>query len=64
VLARGFALVKGADGGFKRRAAAIKPGEALTLTFADGEAKAVAGGKPEPKSARDAPKKPGQGDLF
>ena len=64
VLARGFALVKGADGGFKRRAAAIKAGEALTLTFADGEAKAAALGKADGKPVRETAKKPGQGDLF
>jgi exodeoxyribonuclease VII large subunit len=60
VLERGFALVKG-EGGLKRRAADLKPGEALTLTFADGDAAATAGGKPSPKRI---PGKPGQGDLF
>ena len=42
VLERGFALVRGEDGKVRRRAAAMKPGEALTLTFADGETPAVA----------------------
>jgi exodeoxyribonuclease VII large subunit len=60
VLERGFALVRGTDGKVYRRAAQIKPGEHLRLTFADGDAAAVAeGGKPRPKkSASD------QGDLF
>jgi exodeoxyribonuclease VII large subunit len=36
VLARGFALVRAADGSFRREAAAVVRGEALALTFADG----------------------------
>ncbi|MCP5412500.1 MAG: exodeoxyribonuclease VII large subunit [Alphaproteobacteria bacterium] len=36
VLERGFALVRGADGSVRRRAAQVTPGEALNLTFADG----------------------------
>jgi exodeoxyribonuclease VII large subunit len=61
VLERGFALVRGEDGAVRRRAAAVKPGEMLTLTFADGDKAAVAqGGGPRPKS-----KKPvDQGSLF
>jgi exodeoxyribonuclease VII large subunit len=69
VLERGFALVRAADGTVRRRAAAVQAGEALTLTFADGEAAALAGegpaspgdGKPKP-----AKRKPGtdQGSLF
>ena len=46
------------------RAAAIKAGEALTLTFDDGEAKAAALGKADGKPVRETAKKPGQGDLF
>jgi exodeoxyribonuclease VII large subunit len=61
VLERGFALVKGADGKLRRRAAALKPGETLTLTFADGESAAVAGGTAKPK-AKKSPAD--QGDLF
>jgi exodeoxyribonuclease VII large subunit len=62
VLGRGFALVKG-EGGLKRHAAEIEPGEALTLTFSDGEVGATANGKAGPK--RTTPRgKPGQGDLF
>ncbi|MDE2134580.1 MAG: exodeoxyribonuclease VII large subunit [Alphaproteobacteria bacterium] len=64
VLARGFALVRGADGALRRRAAALVAGEWLSLTFADGTAPAVAGdGGHKPKSA--GKKTPGnQGDLF
>jgi exodeoxyribonuclease VII large subunit len=64
VLERGFALVRGEDGTVRRRAEAIANGESLTLTFADGEARAVAGeGDGKPKTAK---KKPGvdQGSLF
>jgi exodeoxyribonuclease VII large subunit len=61
VLERGFALVKGADGKLRRRAAQLKPGEALTLTFADNEAPAVSGGTAKPK-AKKSPAD--QGDLF
>jgi exodeoxyribonuclease VII large subunit len=65
VLARGFALVRGSDGHLKRRAASIKPVETLTLTFADGETKAVATGKPEVRPARRFLwRDKGQGDLF
>ena len=35
VLARGFALVRSADGAMLRRAAAVKPGAALDIEFAD-----------------------------
>jgi exodeoxyribonuclease VII large subunit len=61
VLERGFALVRGENGKVRRRAAAVKPGEALTLTFADGDKQAVAEGGP----ARAKGKKPvDQGSLF
>jgi len=57
VLQRGFALVRGEDGRVRRRAAAIAAGDALTLTFADGETKARAedNGKPAPKSPPKPP---------
>ena len=63
VLERGFALVRGADGSVRRRAATITSGESLTLTFLDGDTKAVAGEGGGPKTMR---KKPGkeQGSLF
>ena len=52
----------------RRRAGSIKPGESLTLTFADGEARAVTGpvsgeGETKPKNPRK--KTPAdQGSLF
>jgi exodeoxyribonuclease VII large subunit len=66
VLERGFALVRGGDGTVRRRAAAVQPAEALHITFADGEAKAVAGGEPSPPNPKPRAKRPGgsQGDLF
>ena len=62
VLARGFALVRGADGTVRRRAAEVRPGEALTLTFADGDVKAgePGGGAPRPRKAKASD----QGSLF
>jgi exodeoxyribonuclease VII large subunit len=63
VLERGFALVRGGDGTLRRQAAALVPGEALTLTFGDGSAPAVAGSHATPrKPPKTAPGK--QGDLF
>ena len=61
VLERGFALVKGEDGKVRRRAAALKPGESLTLTFADGETPATAGGEARPKPKKNPTD---QGSLF
>jgi exodeoxyribonuclease VII large subunit len=63
VLQRGFALVRGENGAVRRTAAAVKSGEALRLTFADGEAGAVADATGKPRPAR---KKQGldQGSLF
>ena len=61
VLERGFALVRGEDGAVRRRAGQVKAGEALSLTFADGEKKVVADGA----SSRPKGKKPAdQGSLF
>jgi exodeoxyribonuclease VII large subunit len=69
VLERGFALVRGENGAVRRRAATLKPGEALTLTFADGEARAMAGegdAPATPPKVSPQKKKPGvdQGSLF
>ena len=61
VLERGFALVRGEDGAVRRRAGQVKAGEALSLTFADGEKQAVAeGGTPKSKTKKPAD----QGSLF
>lgn len=50
VLERGFALVRGEDGSVRRAAAQLKAGEGLRLTFADGEAHAMAiEGRAKPK---------------
>jgi exodeoxyribonuclease VII large subunit len=61
VLERGFALVRGADGKVRRRAADIKAGEALDLVFADGEKKAHAEGISGPRGKKSATD---QGSLF
>ena len=63
VLARGFALVRGEDGKLRRRAAALAPGESVSLVFADGEAPAVtAGGKAGLGRTKKSPTD--QGSLF
>jgi exodeoxyribonuclease VII large subunit len=79
VLERGFALIRDAENRPVRAAAAIAPGDLLSLQFADGTVAATAGeGAPAPKPrpiSRKAParskakaepaKDPeGQGDLF
>jgi exodeoxyribonuclease VII large subunit len=74
VLARGFALVRGAHGDFRRRAASVVPGETLSLAFTDGNVQAVADGAGPTKApaksaagpiAKPGPAvKPGQGRLF
>ena len=74
VLARGFALVKDADGAVIKLAAEVAPGAVLSLEFADGSADAIATSgtarpktidKPAAKSAAAKPKEPGnQGSLF
>jgi exodeoxyribonuclease VII large subunit len=63
VLERGFALVRGEDGVVRRRVDSLKGGEVLTLTFADGDAQAMAGqGDGKPK--RPGKKATDQGSLF
>jgi exodeoxyribonuclease VII large subunit len=65
VLARGFVLVRGADDALKRHASTVKPGDALTLTFADGEVKATGVGAPTIRPPRRGLfRLKGQGDLF
>ena len=61
VLERGFALVRGEDGKVRCRAAAVKSGENLTLTFADGEAPATSGSSAKPRVKKTSP---GQDSLF
>jgi exodeoxyribonuclease VII large subunit len=60
VLARGFAVVRGADGTPLHQAASVKPGLRLTIEFSDGEVHATA----DKAKGEAAPRKPGQGSLF
>jgi len=66
VLARGFALVRGADGTVRRSAVSLKAGEMLRLTFADGDAGALAegGGAGRPKTGARRKEGVDQGSLF
>jgi exodeoxyribonuclease VII large subunit len=70
VLARGFALVKDADGSVVKSVAELAPGAALELEFADGKAEAIAtsgGARPKLAAAKSPAKAraPGsQGSLF
>jgi exodeoxyribonuclease VII large subunit len=70
VLARGFALVKDADGAVVKSVADLAPGAALELEFADGKAEAIAtsgGARPKLAAAKSPAKgrAPGsQGSLF
>jgi exodeoxyribonuclease VII large subunit len=70
VLARGFALVRDADGQTVRRAAGLVPRAALTLEFADGQVRAEVSDAEAPARARPRPAKSavprggGQGSLF
>ena len=69
VLERGYALVQNEGGDVVRSKDKVKAGEGVTLTFADGQRKAVIDGaadkmpKTKPKSKKAAPVTP-QGDLF
>ncbi len=64
VLERGFALVSDADGHPLTRAAAVTPGGAISVRFADGAVAATAdGGETAPKPRR-APRGAGQGSLL
>ena len=67
VLARGFALVRDADGAPLMRAVDVAHGQALRIEFADSEISATADGRPhEPHARRARPKaaKDDQGSLF
>jgi exodeoxyribonuclease VII large subunit len=68
VLARGFALVRDADGKPLRSAAAVADGAGLEIEFQDGRVRAVAGdAAPRPRPARGRGEPPpggGQGSLF
>jgi exodeoxyribonuclease VII large subunit len=62
VLARGFALVRGADGEPLTRAAEVAPGARLSIAFADGEVAATAEG--EAKRGRPRAARASQGSLL
>jgi len=66
VLARGFALARDPAGGPLTRAAAVAPGQALRIQFADGEIGATADGRVEPHAKRGKPRsgRDDQGSLF
>ena len=61
VLARGFALVRDAEGHAITAAARVAPGQALRLTFGDGDLRATADGHAAPP--RRKPTTPSQGSL-
>ncbi len=65
VLARGYALVRGASGEAVTRAAAAVPGSAVAIEFHDGSVAATIGGAPaEPRRIRGAKPKADQGTLL
>jgi exodeoxyribonuclease VII large subunit len=63
VLARGFALVRDADGEPLTRAADVTPGARLSIGFADGQVAATAEGE-APKRSRARPAALAQGSLL
>ena len=64
VLARGFALVRDADGQPLRAAEEVMDGQALVLEFADGTAQATGGRSLRPKVHRPKVVAEEQGALF
>ena len=62
-LARGFALVRRADGDLVHTAAALKPGETIQLKFADGTTRAKVEGDATKMTQRKQAS-PDQGNLF
>ncbi|MFC3705422.1 exodeoxyribonuclease VII large subunit [Devosia honganensis] len=66
VLARGYTLVQDDAGGVVSSAAKLRPGDALRLTFADGETGAIVAGTPPSrrKPTRPAPDDESQESLF
>lgn len=66
VLARGFALVKDADGNLVRQADAVKPGDALVIELADGQIDANVSGAPAAPRRKAKPENTqgGQESLF
>jgi exodeoxyribonuclease VII large subunit len=64
VLARGFALVRDADGQTLTRAADVGTGSKLSIAFADGAISAVADGDATKAKQRAKPKPPAQESLL
>jgi exodeoxyribonuclease VII large subunit len=64
VLARGFALVRDADGQTLTRAADVGTGAKLSIAFADGAVSAVADGDATKAKPRAKPKPPAQESLL
>jgi exodeoxyribonuclease VII large subunit len=66
VLARGYALVTDADGQVVRSRKAVSGGDAVTLTFTDGNTGAIIEGigAPKPKKISPKPAQKSQGNLF
>ncbi|WP_210497315.1 exodeoxyribonuclease VII large subunit [Microvirga antarctica] len=65
VLARGFAIVRDADGRMLRQASAVTDGQALVLEFVDGTAEATGGRGTKPKGGAKTRTPPAaQGALF
>jgi exodeoxyribonuclease VII large subunit len=64
VLARGFAVVKDADGRIVRQAATVASGDVLDIEFADGKIAAVAGGTGKARATPRLKPGSGQGSLF
>ena len=63
-LARGFALVREADGAVVTRAGALGPGQALEIEFADDRVEAVTGGAPRRRAGAKRDRDDPQGSLF
>jgi exodeoxyribonuclease VII large subunit len=65
-LARGFALVRGADGALKRSASSVSPAESLRIAFRDGEIEAVTQGvaRKDSRRRRTGPGPDDQGSLI
>jgi exodeoxyribonuclease VII large subunit len=65
VLQRGFALVRDADGQPVKLAAAVRPGDEVSIQFADGKVAAIAASGETPRTRKPAPAPAGgQGSLF
>ncbi|WP_108462000.1 exodeoxyribonuclease VII large subunit [Devosia naphthalenivorans] len=65
VLARGYAVIKDADGQLVQQRTGLAPGEGVVIEFADGAVDAVIAGSPPPrKKPRPAPDSETQESLF